>query len=133
MLYLPQLKVKIKSLAVEARIIRKEEKKTKNETIRESLNHHRRTDVREEARWAQLAYAFLRGREYSEIESKNSQNVNWTRVTKLVEKFGEHRFNNEPYDVYDERLRQQRITLQRWIDVAQLYRAGHDRGKKDSK
>lgn len=132
MLRLLQLKVKIKSLAAEARIIRKEENKTNNPTIRESLSHHRRTDVRQEARWAQIAYAFLRGLEYSQIEAKNSQAVNWTRVTKLVEKFGDHRFNNEPYDVYDKRLKQQRITLQRWIDVAQLYRAGHDRSKKDS-
>ena len=129
------LKVKIKSLAVEARIIRKEERKAKLQFIRNHLQNHRRYNVRDEARWSQLAYGFLRGLEYSQMEAKNSTDVNWTRVTKLVEKFGETVFWGEEYESrkdYEIRLKQQRITLQKWIEIAQLYRAGHAGSKKDS-
>lgn len=73
------LKIKIKSLAAEARMIRQQELKThthhkdgsldaKNIELRDSLALHRRWDVRNECRAAHIAYGFLRGRSYRQIE-----------------------------------------------------------------
>lgn len=80
------LKVKIKSLAEEARIIRKEEKK--NKYFKEGLADHRKGVVRYEARHAILAYSFLRGRKYSEIENKCHTAPDWPRFMELVKKYG---------------------------------------------
>lgn len=80
------LKVKIKSLAAEAAIIRKEESKLPRErdiapeqrsdpakqalwARRTSLRIHRTGEVRDEARAALLAYGFLRGRRYRQMEA----------------------------------------------------------------
>jgi len=67
------LKVKIKSLAAEARIIRHEEakaRKWKNTALRVGLAGHRRGIVRSAARHTHLAYGFLRGRPYKAMEAK---------------------------------------------------------------
>lgn len=111
------LKVKIKSLAEEARIIRLEEQKkigfsrhvrdlvadgVNDAPVAESavalghyhgLHHHRTVDVRTEARAAQLAYAFLRGRDLLKVEphlaTPNAKRPRWDRVKKLVERYYE--------------------------------------------
>ena len=81
------LKVKIKTLAAEAQIIRREERRwerriylgtkynskldreeprykvVRNHPVRVGLVAHRKTVVRHEARLSQLAYAYLRGRD----------------------------------------------------------------------
>lgn len=73
------LKVKNKSLAAEAKIIRKEERKAKargfhvdfehpNRKLLTGLTEHRKTIVREEQRATLLAYAFARKRRCGEIE-----------------------------------------------------------------
>lgn len=80
------LKVKIKSLAEEAKIIRKEENKAKasfrwlrNKQGKEqeyedqfflyhSLRAHRKEPVGTEARAALIAYGFIRGKKYKQIE-----------------------------------------------------------------
>ena len=83
---LSYLKVKIKSLAEEARIIRKEERKAKNSYhskfarkndmrphfayLRKGLREHRVGIVRTAARETLLAYGFLRGIPYKKIEPK---------------------------------------------------------------
>lgn len=88
------LKIKIKSLAAEAKIIRAEEKKhTKcNEfgynPIRWGLRDHRVTVVRSEARHTLLAYGFLRGRSYRQMEPTSEGLPNWDRVWKMIEKYG---------------------------------------------
>lgn len=89
------MKVKIKSLAAEAKIIRLEEAKVLNwrkpdEKLYQSLRTHRVSDVRKEQRAAMLAYGFLRGKVYGEIERKSnpSNPPDMTRVKQLVEKFG---------------------------------------------
>lgn len=82
------LKVKIKSLADEARIIRKEERKAlKNAkyylnkqghedacneaySLYHGLNAHRCFNVRSESRAALIAYAFLRGQPFSVLNEK---------------------------------------------------------------
>lgn len=55
------LKIKIKHLAAEARIIRQEERKFHG-MDKWALQHHRKTVVRDAARQAQMAYAVIRGR-----------------------------------------------------------------------
>jgi hypothetical protein len=100
------LKVKIKSLAEEARIIRAEERRVKAQRFHArgrqgeetrlagldaeffGLYHHRTQDVRREARAANIAYAFMRGRPYAKIEKAGSANVPVDRAISLVAKFG---------------------------------------------
>lgn len=55
------------SLAAEAVIIRKEERRHKG-SVRFSLHNHRVVEVRREARASLLAYAFLRGKPLELIE-----------------------------------------------------------------
>jgi hypothetical protein len=109
------LKVKIKSLAEEARIIRHEEHRSKwrmhkdeetaitalewgrvhSEDLRRELHLHRVCDVRQEARAAQLAYGYVRGRKYDELEQNpkwrrsEAAEPNWHRVRDLVWKYGD--------------------------------------------
>ena len=83
------LKIKIKSLAAEARIIRAEEKKWPGQhPLRTSLRNHRLHEVRREARHALLAYGFLRGRPRAVVEAKARAEPSWERVLKLAEKYG---------------------------------------------
>ena len=83
------LRMKIMSLAAEARIIQAEEKRWPGEhAARQGLRRHRIHEVRPEARHALLAYGFLRGREYRQLESKATRAPDWDRVQKLAEKFG---------------------------------------------
>ena len=85
---LRHLKIKIKSLAAEARIIRAMEGKASDKYCRSSLRHHRISDVREEARYSQLAYAYLRCRPYLTVEKKGSKQVNPARLAKMIDRFG---------------------------------------------
>lgn len=102
------LKVKIKSLAEEAQIIRLEEKRALARTpdgkpskwtdpdLYCSLREHRVKDVRKEQRHSLLAYAFLRGVPYVKVEPKVGRkdqpkwvsDPDWKRVGQLVDKFG---------------------------------------------
>jgi hypothetical protein len=82
------LKVKIKSLAAEAGIIRKEEKRHRGE-VRSQLHQHRVLDVRREARAAILACGFLRGRDYRRMEMTPRERPAWKRVEDLVKKYGQ--------------------------------------------
>jgi hypothetical protein len=92
------LKVKIKSLAAEAVIIRLEESRQRDKSVGGlwwKLNYHRRIDVRREARCALLAYGYLRGRTLEQIEGKGAFSEplsaalpRWQRVEALVRKYG---------------------------------------------
>ena len=83
------LKVKIKSLAAEARIIRLEEKRSKPGSKEQcELHTHRVLDVRKEQRLSLLAYAFIRGRSLDRCERHSATKPDWQRVAKLIEKFG---------------------------------------------
>lgn len=66
-----KLRVKIKSLAAESRIIRREAHRYRgedNEFVRGQLHSHRVCVVRFESRATQWAYAYLRGVPYKVIE-----------------------------------------------------------------
>lgn len=85
-----RLRVNVKSLAAESRLIRQEEKRCGLIYV-ELLRFHRINELREESRYAGLALAFIRGRKYSEVENKGSRSVDVIRLEKKVEKFIHHR------------------------------------------
>lgn len=97
---LVKLKIKIKTLAEEARIIRKEEKRIKdgkeeNKYHINDLHLHRVGVVRRCARETHLAYAYLRGFSYSDIEKSAKRKPNWDAVAKMVAKYGTIEQNKE--------------------------------------
>jgi hypothetical protein len=81
------LKVKIKSLVAESRIIRHEERCSGRE-LRDALRNHRVIDVRKESRAAHLAYGYLRGLSLTQVEPFAGTEPDWKRVESLVKKFG---------------------------------------------
>lgn len=88
------LKIKIMSLAAEAKIIRREEKKWPKPRegkglMRMDLYFHRVGIVRTEARSAQLAYGYLRGRPYRRMEAKCYYLPDERRIVEMVVKFGQ--------------------------------------------
>jgi len=100
------LKIKIKTLAAEAGIIRAAAAKVRGD-MRWNLNQHRKTELRQEARSSCLAYGFLRGRNYSDMEQTRHTPPDWGRVEQLIKKFGED----------DIRERMQRFAA--WKDAAE--------------
>lgn len=99
-----ELRVKIKSLAAEIRIIRQEEvralrarRRTPEQTggfhrvwhtrTFETLREHRMS-LRIEARHAQLAYAFLLGRPYWRCEKPRRSNPEALRIAVIAQRFG---------------------------------------------
>ena len=80
------LKIKAKSLAAEAAIIRKEERNSWGK-FREHLHNHRVVNVRRAARNTLLAYAFLKHKGMMPLEAVESfsyANPNWTEVERMV-------------------------------------------------
>lgn len=126
-----QLKVKAKSLAVEAQIIRKEERKlikSARWTMRfkglhdaniirdqyESVHLHRVREVRQESRATHLARAYLVSMPYSKVESGRKETREYkfmthtlSRTLKLIKRYG----NYETYHhtTYDDLLK--------WVDA----------------
>lgn len=98
------LRVKIKSLACEAQIIRKEEKHSlhrkkrvfrgrviwrgQTSQLHHELWHHRITVVRRAAREAGLAYGFIRGRTWQQMEPTCKVEPDWQAIAKMLQKYG---------------------------------------------
>lgn len=88
------LRVKLKSLAEEAKIIQHEEKKAngfKNYRLQNELAEHRKGIVRRETRATILAYQYLRGLAYSSCESPNGNEgnpISWSSVKRMISKYG---------------------------------------------
>lgn len=84
------LKIKLKSLAAESRIIRRQELKTrgKHDATRESLYLHRIGVVRRAARETHLAYGFIRGRSYKAMERTACVAPDWKAVLAMAKKYG---------------------------------------------
>lgn len=118
------LKVKIKSLAEEAQIIRLEERRALARTpegkpskwtdpdLYSGLREHRIGTVRSEQRLSLLAYAFLRGTPYHKVEPKAATKPDWERVRKLVDKFG------LTWQAGCEGIAEQRRAWSEWVGVA---------------
>jgi hypothetical protein len=96
-----QLKIKIKSLAAEAVIIKKEEQKWLRAPYNNpydngapgthplyfDLRHHRLEMVRKECRDSIIAYGYMRGLAYRQIEAKCHQEPNWQNVFTILKRF----------------------------------------------
>ncbi len=79
-----KFRVKIKSLADEARTIRAEEKRAKTEFDRNTLYLHRIGIVRKEQRATLLAYAMARGVPYKVAEPKTRKIIDFKRVRGIL-------------------------------------------------
>lgn len=117
------LKVKIKSLAAEARIIKVAATQTKDAAIKNSLREHHIHVVRREARHSQLAYAFLRGKEYCTVEAKCGTPPDFKKVADLVERFGEacHFLTPGSYTSLKTRQVEQAQRFAKWKERATSY------------
>jgi len=86
------LKIKLKSLADEARIIRREEHLRVGGWLRTELHRHRVLVVRRHARATHLAYGFLLGRERSAMErapiTAEADRALTDSVRKMVKQYG---------------------------------------------
>lgn len=99
-----QLRVKVKTLAEEANIIRKEEARTWG-SFKDSLINHRRWDVRNEARATQLAVRYLSNGTYQGVEKDVKEGHKFEiyivpRVIAIVKKYG----TGNPNEVKDKIL-----------------------------
>lgn len=86
------LKVKIKSLAEEARIIRKEERKANHQRefeLQQELRLHRAGIVRHEAFHSLVAYQYLRGKQFELSFPKcDTESIDWDKVKHTIKKYG---------------------------------------------
>lgn len=81
------LRVKVKSLTAEARIIRVEERKTFG-ALRNELHIHRTLHLRSEARATHIAYGLIRGRTMEQMEPKSYTKPDQDRIGAMVKKYG---------------------------------------------
>ncbi len=97
-LNLTKLKIKAKSLAEEARIIRREESRFSG-WQRASLNEHRRSVVRDAARATYLAIALIKGVPYRVLEATCELNYRMLyidpKVLAMVQKYHDRTFTKE--------------------------------------
>lgn len=77
------LRVKIKSLAAESRIIRREEVRTRSFRQFEALRFHR-LGLRTIARCTQLALAFIRGKSYDQVEKVGSAYISLAEIDSIA-------------------------------------------------
>lgn len=87
-----KLKIKLKSLAAEARIIRKEELKNKGKWAwqAESFHGHRVGYLRPITRATHIAYGVLRGLGYHQIEPTSKSQPDWDKVRKMISKYSDY-------------------------------------------
>ncbi len=81
------LRVKLKNLAQEAALIRREEKKSWG-ALRTEMWRHRIGVVRWEARHTHLAYGFIRGLTIEMMEPPGSEPYDEAKVKAMVKKYG---------------------------------------------
>lgn len=81
------LRVKLKNLADEARLIRREEQRTHGQ-LREELYLHRIGVVRQASRETLLAYGFIKGLTLEQMEPTRHSEPNWDNVKKMLKKYG---------------------------------------------
>lgn len=109
------LKIKIKSLTEEAAIIRTEENRYPTGTadqrwIRNQLTEHRRGTVRIEQRHTLLAYGYIRGLAYSELERNPRSAPDWGKVMYMVRRYGPLVPEAQRVDEFKSWRRQERTT-----------------------
>jgi hypothetical protein len=122
------LKTKVTSLGAEAKLIRQYERAryrkasklydqpNRSRTMQynletaNGLREHRLQVVQPEARWANIAYGFCRGRKYRQIENIARVEPDWDRIEKLVLTFAE-RDNPRHNQTLEQRFKE-------WVDEA---------------
>ena len=116
------LKVKIKSLAAEAKIIRSEEQKHSDKKKdgewtgdRSSLYLHRIGIVRSVARHALLAYGFLRGMDYTKLERNAKVAPDWADVRTQVKLFGIQKRADESHSEFEARKNAELAAFDAWV------------------
>lgn len=98
------LRIKVKSLAAEATIIRQEERRVCG-LVRWGLQQHRKTVVRRAARESLLAYGLLRGAPYARMERACREAPDFGAVATVAKRFG-----GDP------------AAVTAWVAAAQAYR-----------
>ena len=85
-----ELKIKLKSLAEEQRIIKKEERKRKGQWAYQvhNLRSHRVDYVRPIIRATHIAYGLIRGLTYEQIENSPKTSPDWGKVKDMLKKYG---------------------------------------------
>lgn len=85
-----RLKIKLKSLAEEVRIIRKEESKLKGQWAwkAQRLYEHRISHLRPIIRNTHIAYGFIKGHLYHKIETNFKTYPDWSEVKTMIKKYG---------------------------------------------
>jgi hypothetical protein len=103
-----ELKIKARSLALENQLIHQNESRLKRQIsrakksgderalarlkslreTRDSLREHRKRIVRPISRSANLAYGFLKGRSYVEMEQVRYTDPHWDAIAKMILKHG---------------------------------------------
>lgn len=81
------LKIKIRSLADEAKSIRREANKSKG-MAKWRLNDHRTSVVRDHARHNLLAYGILIGTPYKAMEGRCYRSPDFSRISTIAKRFG---------------------------------------------
>ena len=99
------LKIKLCSLMAEAKIIRREENRTRHRQLHHELWHHRTHEVRFEARRTHVAYGYLRGLPYGRIEQKRSEDneltdYDWKGIAVMIKKYGPTPFNEPALEAW---------------------------------
>lgn len=93
-----KLKIKLKALAAESRIIRQQERKMKGKRWgpeMHDLREHRIHVVRAHSRNTHLAYGLLRGFTLRQIENTSRTEPDWDAIHTMVKKYGEYPFYAE--------------------------------------
>lgn len=113
-MHIEYLTVKRKTLAAEARIIRKmaqKAKKRKNGELAMRLNEHRTDMVRKAARTAHLSHAFIKGMEYRRVERIARTEPDLHEINRLVSKYGKPEQRNM-------KSGDRMIALEKWKEAA---------------
>ncbi len=104
------LKMKIGSLAAEAAIIHREERKWRGtHPMRARLHEHRVNEVRKECHAALIVYGFMRGRHLKAVCDNMHDRPRWDRVMGILKRFNKH-----------EDPRHLRQWFAGWVDAAGL-------------
>jgi len=92
------LKMKLKSLMAEAAMLRKHEVKClgRHTEVAKSLKCHRIGIIRSESRDSLIAYGFLRGKTYAQVEGIRYSEPDQKNIARMIVKYGH---NVDKFDV----------------------------------
>lgn len=81
--------------------------------------HHKRTAIlRKKARSHYLAYAFLKGRAYSDLEEKCHETPDWDKVERLVMEYSTPHLTRDDEESYGDNIIKVKQKFEEWIQLA---------------